>query len=273
MRGPVARECGGALFRWAAARYHGGVIRLRGLLSDFVDFCYPGTCASCKAATASAAPLCTTCSEQLEKLEDAPACRGCGKPLAEHGAPCPYCLGEGIPHYERVIRLGTFTDPLRHLVHQMKYHRRWPLAEVLADRLLARERVKGILAEADVIVPVPLHRLRQIARGYNQSELVARRMARACRVRFARPVVRLRNTLSQTDMTSAAQREDNMRDAFGLVAPRAVAGKRVVVVDDVMTTGATLKSVARALREAKPASLCAVVVAVADPKGRDFQRV
>ena len=127
------------------------------------------------------------------------------------------------------------------------------------------------MPESDVVVPVPLHRLRQIGRGYNQAEVVARRLASRCRKKLARPVVRLRNTESQTNMPSATQREQNMRDAFALLEDRHVRGKHVVVVDDVMTTGATLRAVAQALRPARPASLCAVVLAVADPKGRDFK--
>jgi len=101
--------------------------------------------------------------------------------------------------------------------------------------------------------------------------VIARRRAARVRLPVARPVIRMRNSESQTNMTSAQQREDNMRDAFALLSPRGVRGKHVVVVDDVMTTGATLKAFARALRPAKPASLCAIVLAVADPKGRDFK--
>jgi predicted amidophosphoribosyltransferase len=74
-------------------------------------------------------------------------------------------------------------------------------------------------------------------------------------------------------MTSAAEREENMRDAFALLSPRAVRGKHVVVADDVMTTGATLKAFAQTLRPARPKSLCAIVLAVADPKGKDFQSI
>lgn len=248
-------------------------MKLAGLYSRFMDFCYPGACAACGAAAQGAACLCPGCEDKLKKLEAASACRSCGKPLPEPGAPCPHCLGDGMAHYEWVLRLGIYTDPIKHLIHLAKYHHRWPLAEVLADRLLAQERVKGLLSETDVVVPVPLHRLRQIARGYNQAEVTARRIASRCRIPMARPVVRLRNTESQTSMTSAAQREENMRDAFALVNPKGVRGKHVVVVDDVMTTGATLRAFARALRPAKPASLCVVVVAVADPKGREFQTV
>ena len=248
-------------------------MKLAGLFTRLVDFCYPGACACCRAATEGPAAVCPACEGDLHKLESAPACRSCAKPLPEQGAPCPHCLGDGMAHYGWVLRLGTFTDPLKHLIHQSKYHQRWPLAEMLADRLLEQERVKSLLSETEVVVPVPLHRLRQISRGYNQAEVIAKRLASRCKLAIARPVIRLRNTESQTAMTSAAQREENMRDAFALLDPRPVRGKHVVVVDDVMTTGATLKAFARALRPAKPASLCAVVLAVADPKGRDFQTV
>lgn len=246
---------------------------LTALVSQLLDFCYPGACAACRKATDGAASLCEACDAKLRKLESAPACRSCAKPLPEHGSPCPHCLGDGVAHYGWVLRLGTFTDPLKHLIHQVKYHHRWPLAEVLADRLLGQEHLKTLLSETEVIVPVPLHRFRQVTRGYNQAEVIARRLATRCRLPFARPVVRLRNTESQTTMPSAARREENMREAFALLSPRAVRGKHVVVVDDVMTTGATLKAFAHALRPARPASLSAVVLAVADPKGRDFKAI
>jgi ComF family protein len=250
-------------------------VKLPRLVSQVIDFCYPGRCAACDAGVEGSAMLCPACDDALRKLETAAGCTWCGRPIPEVGAPCPHCLGDGIAHFDRVLRLGVFAEPLKHLIHQMKYHRQWGLAEDLAERLLAQERVKGVLSESDVIVPVPLHRLRQVARGYNQAEVMANRLARRCkhRIQVVRPVVRLRHTQSQIDMTSVQAREDNLRNAFGLISSKGVAGKHVVVVDDVMTTGATLRAVARALRPAKPSSLTALVIAVADPKGRDFQSI
>ena len=127
------------------------IVRVSGLFTRLMDFCYPGACASCAAATEGPASLCEKCEAQLHGLETAPACRSCAKPLAEAGAPCPHCLGDGMPHYEWVLRLGIFSDPLKHLVHQLKYHRKWPLAEVLADRLVEQDRVKALLSETDVV--------------------------------------------------------------------------------------------------------------------------
>lgn len=249
-------------------------VTLPGLLSDLMDFCYPGVCTSCDVRTEQGRPLCRACDEQLARLEARPACGFCGKPVGEADGPCPYCGGEGIAHYDRVVGLGTFNDPLKHLIHRMKFHGRWAVAEMLADRLAARERVAAMLRAAEVILPIPLHRLRHVTRGYNQAEVVARRVVkRHGHLRLAKPGVRVRDTAAQTSLTSAAHREENMRDAFALVDPRAIRRRHVVVVDDVTTTGATLRAFARALRPARPASLCAVVLAVADPKGRDFQSI
>ena len=243
------------------------------LLQHVLDFCYPDHCPVCSEACpdGSPHPFCDDCHAKLAAVESAPACERCAKPLAYDRAPCPYCAGRGWRPYERVVALGIFNDPLKHLVHRVKYHRQWPLAEVLADRLLAQERAKGLLTETDVLVPVPLHPIRHIARGYNQAELIARRLAWHCDVPVAWPVVRVRHTETQTHIRSRAKRVQNLRDAFGLVDPRKVAGKHVVVVDDVTTTGATLRAFARALQPARPASISALVLAIADPRGKDIE--
>ena len=185
-------------------------------------------------------------------------------------------MGKGLPPFERIVCLGVLKDALKAGVHRAKYERRWPLAERLADRLLARTDVRSLLADIDVIVPVPLHSQRQRQRGYNQAEVIARRICLARHphqrnLRCKRAAVRISNTESQTHLPSRAQRMENLSDAFVLAAPAAIAGKNIVLVDDVLTTGATLVSLARTLQSAKPASVSAIVLAVADPKGRQFE--
>lgn len=246
------------------------VVRAADLVRDLVDFCYPHRCARCEEVSPQPF-LCEACDKELHELERRPACDRCAMPIGGPGGACPYCEGKGLPYFERVASLCTFRDPVRHLIYAVKYHRRWPVAERLADRLLEQAHIKRVVSEADCLVPVPLHRLRQITRGFNQAEVVARRLAKRCGKRFARPAVRLRNTETQTHLHSRAQREENLKDAFGLVNERCIRNRHVLVVDDVMTTGATLQSLARVLAPAEPASLSAIVLAVADPLGQDFQ--
>jgi ComF family protein len=195
-------------------------------------------------------------------------------PLASDGAPCPYCLGKGIAHFEKIIRLGIFDDPLKHLIHQAKYHRRWPIFELLADRLFETERAKGLLTETKVLVPVPLHFRRHLSRGYNQADVIARRVCwRNGDVSVVNALRRVRDTETQTHLHSHEKRLANVRGAFALRRRFAskIRGKHVMLIDDVMTTGSTLRSAARILRRAKPASLCAMVLAIADPKHRGFE--
>jgi ComF family protein len=245
-------------------------VRVTQLLRETLDFCYPHRCARCERA-ADKPFLCEMCDREMRELESRPACDRCAMPLGDSGGACPYCEGKGLRPFDRIVALGAFRDPLRHLIYTVKYRGQWPLAERLADRLLEHESAKGLLSDVDCVVPVPLYRTRQITRGFNQAEVVARRLARRCGLRFARPVIRLRNTESQIHLHSRAKREENLRDAFGLVRESPVRGRHVAIVDDVTTTGATLRAVARTLQYAEPASLSAIVLAVADPLGQDFQ--
>lgn len=162
---------------------------------------------------------------------------------------------------------------MRDLIHQIKYHGRWTLAEFVADRLYEQEAVRLLLSPDKVIVSIPLHPWRQFSRGFNQAEVIARRLAGKSKANFARPLVRLKNTETQTHLHDKRKRFDNLRDAFGLLRPGKITGKHVVLVDDVMTTGATLESAARCLKDAEPASISAVVAAVADPRGKDFEAI
>ena len=241
-----------------------------------LDFAYPGVCANCDASVAigDAGHLCRDCDAKLNAMAAAPACEFCAMPLATHGAPCPHCLGKGVPHFDRVIRLGIFDDPLKHLIHQMKYHKSWVLGEFLAERLFATERAKGLLTETQVLVPVPLHFKRHVTRGYNQAEVIARRLGRLNRTPVVHALRRTRDTETQTHLPSHDKRVANVRGAFALrgrPAAQKIRGRHVVVVDDVMTSGSTLHEVARTLRRAEPASLCAAVLAIADRKGRGFE--
>jgi ComF family protein len=242
------------------------------LIRDVANLIYPPRCVSCGQLSEADPAFCATCSVQLSNLVSAPACDRCASPLGE-GAACPYCQGKGIHPFEKIVALAAFRPPIRKLIHQMKYRHRWPLAEILADRLLAEPRIQTLLAQTDLLIPIPLHYTRQILRGYNQADALASRLAGRSGIPLARSIIRFKNTPPQTLVASRQIRAENLRDAFSLIRPRQIAAKRITLIDDVMTTAATLKNAARALSDGHPASISAIVVAVADPRRRDFQTV
>ncbi|MGD0462593.1 MAG: phosphoribosyltransferase family protein [Tepidisphaeraceae bacterium] len=242
------------------------------LFQDVANFIYPPCCVCCRSATNDSA-FCCKCGEALSELAAAPACDRCGAPLPL-GSACPRCAGAGIHPFGKIVALGPFRDPLRKIIHGMKYHYRWSVAEILADQMLAQERIGQVLDETEVLVPIPLHWSRQIWRGYNQADCLARRLAHhRGSLRVGYPIVRLKNTASQTMVRSIADRDANLSHAFGLVDSKSIRHKRITLVDDVVTTGSTLKAAARAMAQAAPATINVLVLAVADPRRRDFQAV
>jgi ComF family protein len=246
---------------------------LRTVLGWMADLAYPTACVHCNAFCDGAGPLCPMCDAKLHALAITAACVRCAMPLPQDNAPCPRCLGKGLYPYERVGRLCVYDEPIKSLIKQFKYHRRWPLGEWLADRLLEQPRTQTILGQIDAIIPVPLHRRRQFSRGYNQAKVIAARISKKYRIKkidLIQPLRRVRDTEQQTSQTSQKDRHANVREAFALCDQASIKDKRILVVDDVLTSGATIQAVGRTLLPANPASLAALVIAVADPRQRGF---
>jgi ComF family protein len=135
-------------------------------------------------------------------------------------------------------------------VHELKYRSRRRVADRLAERIWADRDVASVLAAGAVLVPVPLHPRRLRARGFNQAELLAVSIGRRASLRVApRALLRRRDTPAQTGL-SAAGRRRNVAGAFAVRQPETIRGRTVVLVDDVLTTGATVRACARELSRA-----------------------
>jgi ComF family protein len=170
---------------------------------------------------------------------------------------CGACIAEP-PVFDWARSAAIYSGAVREAIQALKFNAKAPLARPLGA-LVVERCAAGLPQGVTAMVPVPLARVRERERGYNQASLLAERIAQGCGVPLqARWLVRLRNTPAQSDLTAAARRA-NVRHAFG--ASSAVRGAHVVVVDDVMTTGATVSECSRALRGAGAAAVGVLTVA------------
>ncbi len=220
--------------------------RARQLAWAGVDIVFPPHCAGCQRPGAR---LCNACHADIHDLAD-PLCGHCGYPLPRAGA-CPVCgAGTALAGRRSVAPLAGlrsaafFQGPLQQALHRFKYQRDLSLADILGERLAASRVLAGV--PDGLVVPVPLSEARQQERGYNQAALLARAFAELRGLPYAARVVRrVRHTPSQVRL-NAAQRRANVQGAFRAEG-RALAGRTIVLVDDVCTTGATLAACATAL--------------------------
>ncbi len=250
----------------------GWIANAVGLPQAAADLLFPPRCAFCDGdwpLSPDGASLCAECREQLVPwLEN--ACPRCGSQLTVpelDGGRTPLC-GCKLPHLDGVISLGLYRDALREAVLRMK-HRTGDCLSAAIGRLYAQVRGEALARfQADVIAPVPMYWRRRLVRGTNSPEIVARILAaRLGAPLAARAVVRCRNTLPQSDL-SPEERWKNVRGAFRLRAGYDLRGARILLVDDILTTGATAGEIARVLRLAGARAVAAAAVARADGAGR-----
>jgi ComF family protein len=209
---------------------------------------YPPTCIACGAASGESHTLCVTCWNAVSFIER-PFCERLGTPFAvDLGMPLlsPAAIADP-PVFERARAVARYDDVARALVHRHKYGDRLDLAKALGS-MMARAGAE-LLAEADVIVPVPLYRWRLWWRRFNQAMALSAVVSRASSV----PVdpfllARVKRTRSQVGLTRN-QRTENLQGAFRVPedAKARLKGRRVLLVDDVLTTGATANAASRAL--------------------------
>lgn len=256
-----ARTLGGR----AVAALFGAARRLG---AGTLDLLLPPVCSACRRPVARAHALCAACWSGLQPIE---------RPYCERlGIPFGYDIGEGAlsaeaiadpPVFDRARAAVLFEGPARDLVHALKYHDRTETARLIG-RMTARAGAE-ILGDADLLVPLPLHRHRLWTRKFNQAALIALEVGRASGVTVdASALLRIRPTRPQVGL-GERERVENVRGAFRVPAGRkaAIAGRRVVLVDDVLTTGATVSAATRALKRAGAARVDVLTFARVAPGG------
>jgi ComF family protein len=218
------------------------------------DWLYPPVCAGCGKPDSR---FCRDCFSQVITIAK-PICEICGAPI-QPNEKCPECE-DHPPRFDRLRSWSVFSGPLREALHSLKYKSNLGIAEILAQPLIS------ILNEEkwdfDVVIPIPLGKSHLRQRGYNQAQAIARPISLAMnRVLLSNAVTRVKETSSQINLTPV-QRYANLQDAF-LANPAKLNGRKVLLVDDVATTGATLNSCAEALRAVGVSKVYCITVAKA----------
>lgn len=236
--------------------------RLAGLLTDFV---FPPYCTSChtRMPENQREPICQACWRQATIWQSG-ACQRCGAGLSAGISPrlCPACRIEGWDCSD-VRTPGPFAGTVAEAIHLLKYSAKRSIARRLATLMFQCLGSDGRYLQSDLIAAVPLHRARLRERGYNQAQLLADELSRMTGIPTdGRAVFRIRHNPSQTKLDKK-QRLENVRDIFRAKEPWRVRGRRVILVDDVLTTGATIGSCARALLEAGATEVLALTAAAA----------
>jgi ComF family protein len=240
---------------------------LRDALDALAAVLFPAPCRICGETlqTASRIPLCEACLGSFERIAE-PMCRCCGRPFASPVAAqtlpplCRLCRA-GLYAFDRARSFAIYDDVLAGAIVLLKYEEVTRLGHWFAARLgeiIARSEENF---RADVVVPVPLHPDRQRERGYNQAELIARPLAERRGLKFGALLLQRTKPRPPQLVLSRSEHWKSVRGAYATRPGVRVDNLRVLLVDDVMTTGATLDACARALRKAGASSVMGLTVA------------
>lgn len=239
------------------------VSSLRFLAAGFTDVVVPAVCLSCQAPLLAHNALCSECWRQIDFIR-APLCDQLGLPLPfdTGGRMISAAASARSPIYHRARAVASYDGVMRRLIHGFKYSDRHDVRRLFGGWLV--QAGDDLLRDADVIVPVPLNRIRLLRRRFNQAAILGGEVGRLADVmHMPMALRRVRATPSQVGLTQE-QRRRNVRGAFavGNRERQLIAGRRVLLVDDVITTGATADACAKALLEAGADAVDVVALAL-----------
>lgn len=213
----------------------------------------PPRCGKCGKILECDSGLCSNCIEDIEFIRE-PYCQKCGQPfefLELHGGKmlCGNCLKNTRSLFRMSRSAFAYNQSSKSLITDFKFHDKTENAKLLA--LIMWVAGKDIFeAGVDIIIPVPLHYARLIKRRYNQSALIGNELSRLSKISIDYTSLRrIKNTRPQVEL-SGHERQSNVRNVFNVINNKNIVGKRVLLIDDVLTTGATLKECAKTLKKA-----------------------
>ena len=227
------------------------------MINRFLRILFPEICPVCKKPSTDhvTAPICADCWQAISSYEG-PACQKCGKPLvSDVSIICGECL-EDEPAFEWVRSFGLYDGALKEAISLFKYYGIRRLSRPLSEMML-----KIRIPHTDAVIPVPLTRKKLRQREFNQAALFAKHIANHIGAKIIlNCLIKIRDTAPQVGL-NAEERRKNIKNAFGIVDKEVIQGKSVILVDDVFTTGATIRNCAKLLKKAGAGEVYAVTLA------------
>jgi ComF family protein len=258
------------------------------VVADVANVLMPSDCRVCGAAMAALARVrvCEACVTRVGTQADAEQdvlCTRCGDAMGMESARFAAAMGVSEctmcrlapPQFDRAVSFANYEDEMRRMLHLLKFEGERGVAEhVLGEAMVAAARkLRGVAADELVVVPVPLFAAREKARGFNQAKLLAkgavkrlRRVAPGWRLRLGSGVLERVKDTQALYALNPTQRRASLKGAFRLADVEAVRGREVLLIDDIMTTGATARECARVLKRAGAAKVWVVTAAKAQPE-------
>jgi ComF family protein len=232
----------------------GGLSRFAGLGRTLLDLLYPPLCRCCRALIPEhdGRNVCQKCWNGIEYLQE-PLCLKCGSNLEDYlpeGRPCPRCP-DGDIHFDRAVAVARYDGTMRECIHWFKYRFKKRMAESLGA-LMVQGVLQHYYAEPlDGVLPVPLHWTRLRYREFNQAELLAAPVAEARNVPLLNGVlIRSRRTKPQSSLKASGRKQKNIAGAFKVRRQEEVKDRKLLLIDDLYTSGSTVNECARVLKEA-----------------------
>ncbi len=236
---------------------------------------WPEVCAGCGCGDEVREGFCANCSRDLLSLAALSYCPRCGATVGlgiradEDGC---YACPSTMPRFAHLVRVSPYAAPLRQTIIWMKYRRRSHVAGHVGKLLAGAVSARCDVASIDLVLAVPMHWLRRLGRGWNQSDALADSVAGRLGLPVGDELIRTRNTPPQVRLP-ASSRAANVRGAFAVTRPGSLRGAHVLLIDDVLTTGATANEASRTLLAAGAKKVTVAVLAKAEPPTAYEQQV